>query len=173
MNKGAVIECDNHDELMNKGSTYYNLANTQQLQQNNKVVEILVQSEGEIIEEYKYESMFSILTNIKNDYEYTIWELIKKILKISQPELLVILIGLFASIMNGCIYSIFAVIFSNILQSFTKIDTELKHDAEFWPLKFLVIAVSALICNFIQGTAFEYSGENLHSEFVHQHLLQY
>ncbi|CAG8821192.1 342_t:CDS:1, partial [Racocetra fulgida] len=81
-----------HYELIAKGGTYYNLFNAQQLQQNNEVGEIIVQSEGEIIEEHKYESTSSILTNIKNDYEYTTWELIKKILRISQPEILVILI---------------------------------------------------------------------------------
>ncbi|CAG8442720.1 24844_t:CDS:2 [Gigaspora rosea] len=161
MNEGAVIEYGSHYELIAKGGTYYNLFNSQQLQQNNEVGEIIVQSEGEIIEEHKYESTSSILTNIKNDYEYTTWELIKKILRISQPEILVILIGLFVSIVNGCIYPIFTVIFSNILQSFTKIDNELKRDAKIWSLMFLVIAVGTLICNFIQGTAFGYSGEKL------------
>ncbi|CAG8476281.1 12161_t:CDS:2, partial [Racocetra persica] len=69
--------------------------------------------------------------------------------------------GLLVLIVNGCIYLIFAVIFSNILQSFTKIDNELKRDAEFWSVMFLVIAVGTLICNFIQDTAFGYSGEKL------------
>ncbi|CAG8845110.1 25590_t:CDS:2, partial [Gigaspora margarita] len=159
MNEGAVIEYGSHYELMTKGSTYYN---AQQLQQYNENSEVLIQPGNEIIEEHKYESMSSsILTNLKNNYEYTTWELIKKIIKISHPEFLIILMGLFVSIVNGCIYPIFAVIFSNILQSFTKIDNEQKRDAEFWSLMFLVIAVGTLICNFIQGTAFGYSGEKL------------
>ncbi|CAG8583643.1 17914_t:CDS:10, partial [Cetraspora pellucida] len=162
MNEGAIIENGNYYELMAKGGTYYNLLDAQKLQQNNENSEILIQPGNEIIEEHKYKPMpSSILTNLKNVYDYTTWELIKKIIKFSRPELLIILMGLLASIVNGYIYPIFAVIFSNIFQSFTKLDNELKLDAEFWSLMFLVIAVCTLVCNFIQGTAFGYSGEKL------------
>ncbi|CAG8685609.1 35445_t:CDS:1, partial [Racocetra persica] len=67
MNEG-VIEYGNHYELMTKGGTYYNLVNTQQLQQNNEVSEF--QSENEIIK-HKYESMSSsISTKLKMSIQH-------------------------------------------------------------------------------------------------------
>ncbi|CAG8492585.1 15641_t:CDS:2 [Acaulospora morrowiae] len=97
----------------------------------------------------------------KYDYEYTTWELIKKVAKINRPEFPIMLAGLFAAIVCGCVYPVFAIIFAHIIESFSKPPDQLRHDASFWALMFIVIAVVTLICNFIQGAAFGFSGENL------------
>ncbi|RHZ85023.1 hypothetical protein Glove_73g31 [Diversispora epigaea] len=98
---------------------------------------------------------------IKHDYEYTTWEILKKVGKMNRPEIPMIIIGLLAAIVCGSVYPVFAIIFSHILQSFAKPPDQLKHDAIFWSLMFLVIAVASLIGQTVQGFAFGYSGENL------------
>ncbi|CAG8527114.1 8767_t:CDS:2 [Cetraspora pellucida] len=98
---------------------------------------------------------------IKREDEYTTWELIKKIAYINKPEFFLLFIGLVATIINGCIYPIFAVIFANILQVFAKNNSNLQHDATFWALMFLVIAAGALVVNAVQGIAFGFSSEKL------------
>ncbi|KAF0442740.1 P-loop containing nucleoside triphosphate hydrolase protein [Gigaspora margarita] len=99
--------------------------------------------------------------NMKHEYDYTTWELIKKIGKMNRPEITVLFIGLIASIANGSVYPIFSLIFANILQSFSTTGAELQHDATFWALMFLVIAVGTSLSSIIQGSCFGYSGESL------------
>ncbi|CAG8721928.1 10558_t:CDS:2, partial [Racocetra persica] len=99
--------------------------------------------------------------NTKHDYEYTTCELIRKIGKINRPELPFIFVGLLASIVNGSVYPVFAIIFSNIIQSFSSPPDELKREVSFWALMFVVIAVAISVGNILQGAAFGYSSETL------------
>ncbi|CAG8515863.1 5175_t:CDS:2 [Diversispora eburnea] len=98
---------------------------------------------------------------IKHDYEYTTWEIFKKVGKMNRPETLFIIIGLLAAIICGSVYPIFAIIFSHIIESFSKPPDQMKHDSTFWCFMFLVIAVASLIGQTVQGAAFGYSGANL------------
>ncbi|RHZ65785.1 hypothetical protein Glove_311g54 [Diversispora epigaea] len=98
---------------------------------------------------------------MKHDYEYTTWELIKKVTKLNRPEIPMILLGLIAAIICGSVYPTFAIIFSHIIESFAKPPDQMKHDSTFWSLMFLVIAVVSLIGQTVQGVAFGFSGENL------------
>ncbi|CAG8447136.1 15414_t:CDS:2 [Acaulospora colombiana] len=97
----------------------------------------------------------------KHDYEYTTLELLRKVLKINRPEIPAMCAGLIAAIICGCVYPVFAVIFAHILQSFAEPPAQLKHDAAFWSLMFIVIAVTTFAGNFVQGLSFGFSGENL------------
>ncbi|CAG8848522.1 3810_t:CDS:1, partial [Racocetra persica] len=60
-----------------------------------------------------------------------------------------------------CIYPVFAIIFSNILQAFAKTNDDLRNSATFWSLMFLAIAAAGFVGNFVQGIAFGASGEKL------------
>ncbi|KAG9287107.1 hypothetical protein G9A89_001001 [Geosiphon pyriformis] len=99
--------------------------------------------------------------SIKQEEQYTTWELFKKVTIINRPEIPLILFGLLAAAVSGVIYPIFAIIFSKIIESFAKTGDRLRHDANFWSLMFVVIAVATLIANTVQGIAFGFSGEGL------------
>ncbi|CAG8441545.1 4408_t:CDS:2 [Scutellospora calospora] len=98
---------------------------------------------------------------VKNEEDYTTWELIKKIAYINKPEFLMLVIGLSAATVNGCVYAVFALIFSHVLQAFSETGDNLRHEATFWALMFLVIAVITFMGNIIQGICFGFSGERL------------
>lgn len=184
MNQGVIVETGTHDELMSKKGSYYKLVEAQQIQRveteiDAKGSEVLLTANKEDIipaEDYTVgrvitnkSSSSAILAKRKNDleaatkfdYEFTTRELIQKIAKINWPEIPWITLGIFASIVMGMLYPIFAIIFSKIIQSFSKPPDELKHDARFWSLMFLVIAVTILTAHLVQGSSFGFSGENL------------
>ncbi|CAI2166259.1 12008_t:CDS:10 [Funneliformis geosporum] len=190
MNHGVIVEIGTHDELMSKKGNYYRLVEAQQIQQAKKVEAangslppedsdvLLTARKEDIIPEEDY-TIGRVITNkssssailakrkddleaaTKFDYEFTTKELIRKVAKINSPEISWITIGLFASIVCGIVYPIFAIIFSKIIQSFSKPADELQHDAKFWSMMFLVIAVIVMIASFVQGSSFGFSGENL------------
>ncbi|CAG8761681.1 16888_t:CDS:2, partial [Racocetra fulgida] len=95
---------------------------------------------------------------IKREEDYTTWELMKKIAYINKPEFIILAV---AFLILGCIYPVFAVIFANILQAFSKTNDDLRNSATFWALMFLVIAAAVLVANIVQGIAFGVSGEKL------------
>ncbi|CAG8744794.1 3747_t:CDS:2, partial [Cetraspora pellucida] len=188
MSEGAILESGTHDELMAMKGAYSKLVEAQQLKQAEILDKSIIPPEDtdplitsnqmDIIPEEDYQ-LGRVTTNksvssaiitkrnedleasIKHDYEYTTYELIKKIGKINRPELPFIFIGLLASIVNGSIYPVFAIIFSSIIQSFSSPPDELQRDASFWSLMFVVIAVATSVSSIIQGSAFGYSSETL------------
>ncbi|CAG8752931.1 10351_t:CDS:2, partial [Cetraspora pellucida] len=188
MSEGTILESGTHDELMAKKGAYSKLVEAQQLKQveilDKSIIPpedtdpLITSNQTDIIPEEDYQlghvttnrSVSSAIitkrnedleANIKHDYEYTTCELIKKIGKINRPELPFVFIGLLASIVNGSIYPAFAVIFSNIIQSFSSPPDELQKDVSFWSLMFVVIAVATSVSSIIQGSAFGYSSETL------------
>ncbi|RIA79822.1 ABC transporter type 1, transmembrane domain-containing protein [Glomus cerebriforme] len=95
------------------------------------------------------------------DYQYTSWELFKKIGKINRPEWYLIFIGLIASFTCGIVYPLFAYIFGKVINAFAEPVDDLRKDARFWSLMFLVVAIIIMISSFVQGFCFGVSGENL------------
>ncbi|CAG8852698.1 30553_t:CDS:2, partial [Gigaspora margarita] len=89
----------------------------------------------------------------ENDYHFTVWELFMKILSINKPEFLILF--------TGVIYSIFAIIYGNIIQVLTETGDTLFHDTTFWALIFLVLAVINFFAYFIQNFALGFSNEKL------------
>ncbi|RHZ65773.1 hypothetical protein Glove_311g34 [Diversispora epigaea] len=191
MNQGTIMEIGNHEELMEKKSAYYDLVGAQRVQSikenpdlmNSSIPPedkdiLLIKNKQDIIPEEDHH-LGRVITNLsasstilskrkadleagmKHDYEYTTWEILKKVGKINRPEIPQIIIGLLAAIVCGSVYPVFAIIFSHILQPFSKPPDQLKHEAIFWSLMFLVIAVVSLIGQTVQGVAFGYSGANL------------
>ncbi|RHZ65755.1 hypothetical protein Glove_311g36 [Diversispora epigaea] len=181
MNQGTIMEIGNHEELMEKKGAYYSLVRAQRIQsikENPDLLNSSIPSEDLIIEEDDHH-LGRVITNLsasstilskrkadleagmKHDYEYTTWEILKKVGKINRPEIPQIIIGLLAAIFCGSVYPVFAIIFSHILQPFGKPPDQLKHEVNFWSVMFLVIAVVSLIGQTVQGVAFGYSGANL------------
>ncbi|GES94504.1 ABC multidrug transporter Mdr1 [Rhizophagus clarus] len=188
MNHGIIVETGTHDELMLKKGSYFNLVEAQRIQQAKKTREsaenagssdVLVTARNEDIVPEEDHAIGRVITNksassailakrkadleagMKFDYEFTTRELLLKVAKINKPEIPFIILGLFSSIVSGIVYPVFAIIFAKIIQSFSKTGDELMHDARFWALMFLVIAIATMISNFLQGSSFGLSGENL------------
>ncbi|GBC34824.2 ABC multidrug transporter Mdr1 [Rhizophagus irregularis DAOM 181602=DAOM 197198] len=188
MNHGVIVESGTHDELMSKKGSYFNLVEAQRIQQAKKAKEstenedssdVLVTARNEDIVPEEDHAIGRVITNksassailvkrkadleagMKFDYEFTTIELLRKVTKINKPEIPFIILGLFSSIVSGVVYPVFAIIFAKIIQSFSKTGDELRNDAKFWALMFLVIAIVTMISNFIQGSSFGFSGENL------------
>ncbi|CAG8568513.1 1357_t:CDS:2 [Racocetra fulgida] len=108
-------------------------------------------------EDHKY--LLSSHLNQKSDIEmglehhFTAWELIKKVASINKPE--------FSTLSIGCIYTVSAVILANIVQTFSETGNTLRHDATFWSLMFLGLAVINFFAYFIQNVALGFSSEKL------------
>ncbi|CAG8455912.1 13526_t:CDS:10 [Dentiscutata erythropus] len=68
----------------------------------------------------------------------------------------------FSVLIGGAIFPFFSIIFSSILNSFSKTDVnELRRSSNLWALMFFILAVIAFIANFMQQYFFILSGEKL------------
>jgi ABC-type proline/glycine betaine transport system ATPase subunit len=164
MSDGNIVETGTHDELMSKKGDYYKLVEAQKIEQEKLAEEeqedglvppdVLLTARKEDIVPEEDHAINRVITNksassailarrrndleaaTKFDYEFTTRELIQKIAKINWPEMPFIALGSFASFVTGIIFPIFAIIFAKIIQSFSKPEDELRHDARFWSLMF-------------------------------------
>src|SRR5437868_15520888 len=70
------------------------------------------------------------------EYQYSTFELIKKVGKINRPEWWIIFIGLIASFICGMVYPLFSIIFGKVVNSFTEPKQKLEGHSKFWSLMF-------------------------------------
>ncbi|KAF0561079.1 P-loop containing nucleoside triphosphate hydrolase protein [Gigaspora margarita] len=167
MNKGVIMELGTHNELMNKKTFYSKLVEIQQIQLSLKAEKHLnernsllmdditksftIKDEDRILSNKSLSSShFSQKSDVEmaldhNDYQFTTWELIKKVVSINKPELLILSIGIIASVINAL----------------SETGDTLRRDATFWALMFLVIAVVNFFVNMIQNVTLGFSSEKL------------
>ncbi|CAB4414464.1 unnamed protein product [Rhizophagus irregularis] len=168
MNNGEIVEIGNHDELIqNPEGAYSKLVSAQKIQNEEKDFE----EEDSIIERnYRLSHRLSRPAPVVNEYSdieegsnteyrYSTWELIRKISNHSQ--LYLVFIGMTASFICGTLFPVFAIIYAKVIDAFTKPKDELREDAKFWSLMFLVIGVVVMICSLIEGLCLGIAGENL------------
>ncbi|KAF0453393.1 P-loop containing nucleoside triphosphate hydrolase protein [Gigaspora margarita] len=96
-----------------------------------------------------------------DDHNYTVLEMIKKILFIDRSEFLILSIGIISSIINGCLSPIFGISYANVFHAFTKTGDALHNEATFWSLMILVFSVMIFFVNAIQNVALGFSSEKL------------
>eukprot|EP01137_Pigoraptor_chileana_P035613 Opistho-2@29921 len=84
-----------------------------------------------------------------------------RVYAMNKPEAPWIAAGIGACILNGSLMPAFSIIFSKIISIFAESGDDLKHDANFWSLMFVVLAVGAGIANFTQSTCLSIAGERL------------
>ncbi|CAG8709376.1 6853_t:CDS:2 [Cetraspora pellucida] len=185
MNKGVVVESGTHKELIYKKGFYSKLVELQQIQQSleaeenlNRLNSFITPIKNDITESFTIKDedhqiihvlpLLSSHFNRKSDVEtgldhdhFTAWELIKKVTFINKPEILTLSIGIVASIICGCIYTVSAVIIANIIQTFSETGNTLRHDATFWSLMFLILSVINFFAYFTQNVALGFSNEKL------------
>ncbi|XP_017699893.2 ABC transporter B family member 21-like [Phoenix dactylifera] len=69
---------------------------------------------------------------------------LRRLAYLNKPELPVFVLGSIAAVVNGVIFPIFAIILSNVINSFYQPPHKLKKDSNFWSLMFLVFGVVSL-----------------------------
>jgi len=183
--KGAVIECGNHEALMAIESGHYRaMVELQNLHQaENKIVETAEEDvdpdeiDAHLAEEYNKNvagkttsdhhktttSMHSTEEQDGNDVDEKLKLDTKGVamraIMLNKGEWYFIALGAFGALLNGATFPVFSLVFSEIVVVLTQTDNA--DDVRFWSLMFLVIAIGALLCNYLQGAMFGISGETL------------
>ncbi|CAG8655675.1 10437_t:CDS:2, partial [Cetraspora pellucida] len=179
INKGVIMESGTHKELMDKNGFYSKLVETQQVQQTSNDDENLIIPDSFMIPSKDDDSIsFTLKDNENqiisakqksdaemglkhNDCHYTCWELVKKIAFINGPESLLLVMGILASTIYGCIFPLYIITFGNIINTFSKTGDALRQEAIFWSLMFFVFAVMIFFLNIIQSVSLGFSSEKL------------
>ncbi|CAG8727330.1 38074_t:CDS:2 [Gigaspora margarita] len=181
MNKGVIVEAGTHKELMDKKGSYFKLVETQQIQQNFKNrEEFNILNSSIIPPKDDVTTSFTIKDNkdhqinneqkadveiglkyTEHDYTFTFLELIKKVVINNGPEFLMLSIGIISSIINGCLYPVFAIIYANVIQAYSKTGDTLRREAAFWALISFIFSILIFLVNVIQNVILGFLSENL------------
>ncbi|CAG8600245.1 9961_t:CDS:10, partial [Acaulospora colombiana] len=189
MSKGEVLEVGRHEELISRHGVYYGLVQAQELKTKHDASKSELFSEDEEEDDLSdgdvkitfedeerprmaLRKMSTRASTIKSIEEIRMEEAKEKtkqpaplgrILKLQRPEYVIMLFGTLGAAVNGAITPLFSFLFSSLLDVFSKTDRphELRHDADFWALMFVVLAIVSFIANFLQVFFFTLSGERL------------
>ncbi|KAL9612736.1 MAG: hypothetical protein Q9167_002675 [Letrouitia subvulpina] len=96
--------------------------------------------------------------------QYSLWTLIKVVAGFNRKETLLMLFGLFWSIIAGGGNPTQAVLFAESIVALSlppSMYAKLRHDANFWSLMFLMLAIVQFIAFCAQGIAFAFCSERL------------
>ncbi|XP_035829100.1 ATP-dependent translocase ABCB1 isoform X2 [Aplysia californica] len=168
--KGTVVEKGTHNDLMAKQGIYYQLV-TNQSKGKSEEDEELEEMVDKVTEKHKPQRAVSTVKRQMSEPEDKKAEEEEdeklpdapffRLLKMNAPEWHFILLACFGSIINGGVQPAFAVIFSEILEVFSKSESEQKKQIQMYCLIFVGLGVVSLITMFIQGYFFGKSGEKL------------
>ncbi|CAG8508599.1 11057_t:CDS:10 [Acaulospora morrowiae] len=187
MTKGEICEVGKHEELIAKKAEYYALVKAQELktqkanteddeddessvdsQPNDDDTAILMEEKGGKL----IRRVTTRASTVKTDEELREEEdAIKskektpfgRIARLCRPEYGLIFIGILAATVNGVVMPSFALIFSSIMQTFSRTDDpdRLRRESNFWAGMFAVLAIVSFLTNFFQLSMFITSGERL------------
>ncbi len=188
MSQGRIVEQGSHDELLEKQSAYYNLVEAQRISAANeeKKADLDAQLEEESDEELRMSpSPEKVISNQKLERiatgksvssaiieskpqstgpQYSLWTLIKVVGGFNRKEWWLMLIGLFFSIIAGGGNPTQAVFFAQEIVALSNppsMYAKLRHDADFWSLMYLMLALVQILSFSGQGIAFAYCSERL------------
>ncbi|KAI9786832.1 MAG: GTPase-activating protein [Geoglossum umbratile] len=194
MSEGQIVEQGTHDDLLERKSAYYNLVEAQRIvadvQQRNEDNEDEAQDEQELIHRTITPAIAPTVTNSSGMLEkvdrvqthqsessialqkrgsetvaqYSLWTLIKFVAQFNRPEPLMMLCGLFSSIIAGAgnpVQSVFFAKVISILSLPSDQHAKMRHDVNFWCLMYLMLAIVQFISFSSQGIAFAYCSERL------------
>ncbi|CAF4606246.1 unnamed protein product [Rotaria sp. Silwood2] len=181
IDKGEVIECGTHNELMKKNGQYNEFVTAQQQAETNDEKdesddeEHLTSNNKSHYDLQHATSMISIKSKISNksinidaegvvvnNSRYCRWPFIFKILRLNLPELHWIIIGSIASLIFGGITPLFALFISNVYELFAEQDLN-KANIQTRNLALFIfcIGIVGALCQFLSSVAFAKSGEAL------------
>ena len=183
MSQGRIVEQGSHDALLEKKSAYENLVEAQRISAQNEEKN----AETDVFEEENVTSLTpekeitreklersttgksvssAILESKKSGSEsqYSLWTLIKVVGSFNKPELHFMLVGLVFSIIAGAGNPTQSVFFAEEIVALSlrpSMYSKLRHDADFWALMYLMLALVQILSFSAQGIAFAYCSERL------------
>ncbi|KAH9313089.1 hypothetical protein KI387_028124, partial [Taxus chinensis] len=86
---------------------------------------------------------------------------ILRLASLNKPEIPVFILGSIAAAMNGMIFPVFGLLLSSVIKVFYEPPHELRKDAKFWALMFIVLAVTCFIVAPTQMYCFSIAGGRL------------
>eukprot|EP01135_Chromosphaera_perkinsii_P004635 Nk52_evm28s292 gene=Nk52_evmTU28s292 len=179
LSDGIIKETGTHEELLNiQGGIYSLMVNNQLVKRNEaeaKKLEFKEALKKKKTSLTKDAHTFKTQTSIKvgeegaaskdakdKDVDLSAFSF-KRLYEYNKPERMYILIGVVCALGTGCIMPAFAVIFSEMVNVLNKPADEVESDSVFWSMMFLVIAVGASICYFVQVYFLTLAGAKLTS----------
>ena len=190
MSEGSIIEQGTHDELVQKHSEYFKLLEAQKLagEQAPKpgsvahpdtIVDVdyselaITNSKTTSMKE-KTLSLTKTFTEKsghettgkkqKQGSQYSLWTSISFIASLNKPEMGVMVIGLFCSMLGGTAMPIQALLLGHEISALSLPSDQygkLRHDVNFWSLMFFVLGLGVLSAYTVQGITFAYGSERL------------
>ncbi|CAJ0936179.1 unnamed protein product, partial [Mesorhabditis belari] len=189
MKDGRVVEVGTHDELLAKKGLYHELVNAQvfadveakggkvstpgrrtsrqisrQQSHGSTARSDLVDLVETDEDPKKAEKVESDIERLKREAEEEGVEeqSLFKILKYARPEWWLLLIGTIACLIQGAVFPVFSLFFTQIMQVFAEPDPEtMRHDGHMWALMFLVLAGVQGTTMLIQSTFYGIAAERL------------
>ena len=187
MSQGRIVEQGSHDELLEKKSAYYNLVEAQRISAENEEKNAeenaeMDESEQELVTSLTPEkqitreklersttnkSVSSAILESRNSgsgRHYSLWTLIKVVGSFNQKEVHIMLVGLVFSIIAGAGNPTQSVFFAEEIVALSQpraLYSKLRHDADFWSLMYLMLALVQILSFSAQGIAFAYCSERL------------
>lgn len=187
MSEGRIVEQGSHDELLERKSAYYNLVEAQQIsaaneEKNAEVNAELEESEEEPVKSLTPEkeisreklersttgkSVSSAILESKtpsSGRQYSLWTLIKLVGSFNKKEVHFMLVGLVFSVIAGAGNPTQSVFFAEEIVALSlppAMYSKLRHDADFWSLMYLMLALVQILSFSAMGVAFAYCSERL------------
>ncbi|KAK0397960.1 hypothetical protein QR680_002358 [Steinernema hermaphroditum] len=123
-----------------------------------------VKKEGTANNDTTPEDSKSELKRLQNDLEEEGAEPANlfSILKYARPEWIYIVLGIFASLIQGCVFPAYSLLFTQIITVFSvSSKSEMRNEGHFWALMFLVLGGIQAITMFGQAFFFGFSAERV------------
>ena len=186
MSHGRIVEQGSHDDLLQMEAAYYNLVEAQRISAENEVKksdqnetanesdeEVALQVSEKVVSHQKLERLATTKSvsstilerkDIIKGGQYSLWTLIKLVGHFNRQESWLMLIGLVFSIIAGAGNPTQSVFFAQEIVALSLPPsryTKLRHDADFWALMYLMLAIVQIISFGAQGIAFAICSERL------------
>ncbi|KAK2749855.1 GTPase-activating protein [Myotisia sp. PD_48] len=190
---GHIVEEGTHDKLLEMGGTYMRLVEAQKISEQREEIgedDDANSTEKEITRQLsatrsvKFDdashdpdddlrrtdtkkSLSSIMLSKREpekESHYSLGTLIKFIAQFNREERLMMLIGMFASILSGAGQPVQSVFFAKAINTLALPEPfyeKLRTDANFWSLMFFMLGLVILLTQIIQGTIFAVCSERL------------
>ena len=165
MVKGEVVESGNHSTLVANRGLYAKLVEAQDLH-NEKTAGNVQKQEMDVDKVELSTAGVGRASNAKEMEMGTIkgqsaMDIVITIMRLNSPELKFTITGFLAALLSGLINPAFALIFAEIIQTFSKKGAQLQKDTQIWSLAFVGVAVFAFITGFLQNAMFGIASEKL------------
>lgn len=175
--KGRIVEQGTHDNLMSRRGAYFDLVQAQSFTNDSNAHTLDLDPTSLLPEAPANEDIemsgtpfddhgldFTPHGSGREDPQDSLWTIIKFISAFNRPELRIMFVGLFFSILAGGGMPVQGVLFAKCIISLSLPPSDygqLRSDVNFWSLMFLVVAIGIFIVTAGHGIAFAYCSERL------------